>query len=210
MENTLAKVVERIVTTKLADAAEEHNLLPWNQMGGRRRRSTLSALDLLTSCIQTAWSSRKGCIVLMLSLDISGAYDHVSTERLLWILQRKGLPEWIIKYVKNFMQGRRTRVAFDGYESEWVQTNSGIPQGSPISPILFLFFISELLEGMQSVEEKQLGVGFVDNINIITWGDSAQENCKRLEEAHEKCMDWSRRHGSKFAPDKYKLIHFTR
>ena len=50
----------------------------------------------------------------------------------------------------------------------------------------------------------------MDDINIITWGDSAQENCKRLEEAHEKCMDWSRRHGSKFAPDKYKLIHFTR
>ena len=108
------------------------------------------------------------------------------------------------------MQGRRTRVAFDGYESDWVQINSGIPQGSPISLILFLFFISELLEGMQSVEEKKLGFGFVDDINIITWGDSAQENCERLEEAHKKCMDWSRRHGLKFAPDKYKLIHFTR
>ena len=120
LENTLAKVVERIVATRLADAAEEHNLLPWNQMGGRRKRSTLSALDLLTSCVQTAWSSRKGCVVSMLSLDISGAYDHVSTERLLWILKKKGLPEWIIKYVKNFMQGRRTRVAFNGYESEWV------------------------------------------------------------------------------------------
>src|SRR6266513_5243486 len=117
-------------------------------MGGRSRRSTLLALDLLTSCVQTAWRSRKNCVVLMLSLDISGAYDHVSTERLLRILQRKGLPEWVIKYVKNFMQGRRTRVAFDGYESEWVQTNSGIPQGSPISLILFLFFISELLEGI--------------------------------------------------------------
>ena len=60
------------------------------------------------------------------------------------------------------------------------------------------------------MEEKQLGFRFMDNINIITWGDLAQENCKRLEEAHEKCIDWSRRHGSKFAPDKYKLIHFTR
>src|SRR5213078_231381 len=101
LENTLAKVVERIVATQLADAAEEHNLLPWNQMGGRRKRSTLSALDLLTSCVQTAWSSRKGCVISMLSLDISGAYDHVSTERLLWILKKKGLLEWIIKYVKN-------------------------------------------------------------------------------------------------------------
>ncbi len=30
LENTLAKVVERIVATRLADVAEEHNLLPWN------------------------------------------------------------------------------------------------------------------------------------------------------------------------------------
>src|SRR6266480_6883781 len=30
LENTLAKVVERIMTTKLADAVEEHNLLLWN------------------------------------------------------------------------------------------------------------------------------------------------------------------------------------
>ncbi len=137
-------------------------------MGGQSRRSTLSALNLLTSCVQTAWSSRKGCVILILSLDISRAYNHVSTERLLWILQRKGLPEWIIKYVRNFMQGRRTRVAFDGYESDWVQINSGIPQGSPISLILFLFFISELLEGIQSVEEKKLGFRFIDDINIIT------------------------------------------
>ncbi len=54
LENTLAKVVERIVATRLTDTAEEHNLLLWNQMGGRRKRSTLSALNLLTSCIQTA------------------------------------------------------------------------------------------------------------------------------------------------------------
>ena len=30
LENTLAKVVERIVATRLADTVEEHNLLPWN------------------------------------------------------------------------------------------------------------------------------------------------------------------------------------
>src|SRR5947208_7015944 len=160
-------------------------------MGGRRKRSTLSALDLLTSYIQAAWSSRKGCVVSMLSLDISGAYDHVSTERLLWILKKKGLPEWIIKYVKNFMQGRRMKVTFNGYESEWVQMNSGIPQGSPISPILFLFFILELLEGMKDVEGETLGFGFVDDINIITWGDSAQENCTRLEEEYKRCIPYT-------------------
>jgi len=40
-------------------------------------------------------------------------------------------------------------------------------------------------------------------------GNLGPGNCRRLEEAHERCMAWSRRHGTKFAPDKYKLIHFT-
>ncbi len=30
LENTLAKVVERIVATRLTEVVEEHNLLPWN------------------------------------------------------------------------------------------------------------------------------------------------------------------------------------
>jgi len=55
LENTLAKVMEKAVADAMAKAVEEHNLLPWNQMGARKRRSTLSAISLLTACLQTAW-----------------------------------------------------------------------------------------------------------------------------------------------------------
>jgi hypothetical protein len=50
----------------------------------------------------------------------------------------------------------------------------------------------------------------VDDINLITWGGSAEENCRRLTAAHMQCETWAREHGAKFAPDKYQLIHFTR
>ena len=59
----------------------------------RKNRSTLSALTLLTSTIKTAWAIRKDFIVLMLSLDISGAYNNVPHERLLYILRAKGFLE---------------------------------------------------------------------------------------------------------------------
>ena len=121
----------------------------------------------------------------MLSLDITGAFDHVSHERLLWILKKKGLPEWIVLTVESFLKERRTRLAFAGYESEWFnQAETGIPQGSPLSPTLFLFFISELLETFQDVNRDTLGFGFVDDTNLIAWGDSAADNCRRLTEAH--------------------------
>ena len=178
LENSLAKVLEKVVADRISAAAEEHALLPWNQMGARRGRSTISALSLLTSCVQTAWKARPGCVVSMLSLDIKGAYDNVARKRLLWILERKGFPQWVVRTVDSFLTDRRTRITFSGYENDWIQTESGIPQGSPLSPILFLFFISELLEDIQQVDRDTFGFGFVDDTTLIAWGDSAGENCQ--------------------------------
>ena len=55
-----------------------------------------------------------------------------------------------------------------------------------------------------------MGFGFVDDTNLIAWGSSARDNCRRLDAAHAKCVAWAKRYGAKFAPDKYQLIHFTR
>jgi hypothetical protein len=93
LENTLAKVVEKVLATRLSRAAEEHALLPWTQMGARKERSTMSAIGLLTSCVQTAWRAKPGSVVSMLSLDLAGAFDNVPHNKLLEILRRKGLPE---------------------------------------------------------------------------------------------------------------------
>jgi len=210
LENTIAKLLEKIVADRMAEAAEAHNLLPWNQMGARKKRSTETAIELMQASIQTAWKARPGCIVSMLSLDLSGAFDNVSHERLLAIIRAKGFPTWISGFVHSFLEDRKTKIAFPGYQSPWIHTKSGIPQGSPLSPILFLFFISELLAEFMRADSGSLAYGFVDDTNLITWGDTAESNCRKLEGIHDRCVAWARRHGAKFAPDKYQLIHFTR
>jgi hypothetical protein len=87
--------MEKLIADRITQATEEHALLPWNQMGARKQRSTISAVSLLTASVQTAWKARPGCVVSMLSLDLAGAFDNVSHDRLLWILRQKGLPPWI-------------------------------------------------------------------------------------------------------------------
>jgi Reverse transcriptase (RNA-dependent DNA polymerase) len=118
LENTLAKIVEKLLTTRLSRAAEEHALLSWTQMGARKERLIMSAIGLLTSCVQTTWRARPGSVVLMLSLNLAGAFDNVPHDKLLEILRRKGLSEWIIRVIACFTQGRRTRIAYTGFESD--------------------------------------------------------------------------------------------
>jgi len=90
LENTLSKILERVIADYMADMAEEYALLPQSQMGARKNRLTLLALTLLTTTIKSAWAMRRDFIVLILSLDISGAYNNIPYKRLLYILRAKG------------------------------------------------------------------------------------------------------------------------
>lgn len=209
LENTIAKVVEKIIANRMIVEAEARQLIPWNQMGARKKRSTLSALELLTGSIQTAWKAKK-TIVSVLGLDLAGAFDNVSHKRLLWVLRKMGYPTWIEGIIHSFLTGRRTRILLSDYLSRWYNTETGIPQGSTLSPALFVFFISDLLEEFKSVKGDTFGFGFVDDTTLVTWGNSAESNCRRLTAAHDKCEAWAKRFGAKFAPDKYQLIHFTK
>ena len=87
---------------------------------------------------------------------------------------------------------------------------AGVPQGSPLSLILFILYNSTLLELLQQLDTPLTPLGFADDINLLTYSTSTALNCERLQDAHEECLAWAARHGLRFAPAKYTLTHFTR
>jgi len=143
-------------------------------------------------------------------LDLTGAYDNVSHPRLLETIQKKRLPTWIRDITQGFLKDRKTSLLFDGQSSAKISTGTGIPQGSPLSPILFLIFISPLLEQTNPANLPQTSIGFVDDTNLVVWSPLAEKNCRTLERIHNTCLTWARKSGASFAPDKYQLIHLTR
>ena len=54
LENTLSKILERVIADRIADTAKEHALLPQSQIGARKNRSILLALTLLAATIKSA------------------------------------------------------------------------------------------------------------------------------------------------------------
>ena len=57
-----------------------------------------------------------------------------------------------------------------------------MPQGSPLSPILFLLYIATLYKALAK-SPGLLVIGFADNINLMVFSGDAQANCRRLENA---------------------------
>lgn len=181
------------------------------QMGARWNRSTSHGLELLVSQIHAAWAGQgqdKG-IASILSLDMSGAFNHVVLQRLVHILKSKGLPESLVGWISSFMQQRTATLWFENQESQKFNIEAGIPQGSPLSPILFLFYNSGLVEACNSLYYCAFGLGFVDDVNILAYGKSTQETTQTLQKLHEKCQNWATKHGATFAPEKYSLMHFS-
>lgn len=98
---------------------------------------------------------------------------------------------------------------FNGAESEEFGVTAGVPQGSPLSPILFLLYNAELVRICSRAREGVHGIGFVDDLNVLAYGPTTEGNCATLSRVHELCLTWAKEHGINFAPDKYELIHFT-
>ena len=206
--STLGKVVETAIGRRIANAAEKRGLLPEGQIGNRTQRSTELAIKVVVEAAKEAWA--QGGLAALLQLDIKGAFDTVHHERLVKTMRKLGYPEWLVNWLKSFLAHRISHLSFDGEISEEFHIRTGVPQGSPLSPILFLLYIASLYEELQREHPQLLLVGFADDTNLMAVGYSELANCKQLEDAWGTCERWARSRGMEFAPQKSELMHFTR
>ncbi|KAJ6003542.1 hypothetical protein N7522_006234 [Penicillium canescens] len=206
--NTLGKVLEAIIANRIAWAVEEHRLLPDTHLGGRKGVSVDHAIQLILDRVHTAWGINKKASMLL--LDVAGAYDNVSHQRLLHNMRRLGLGE-LAPWVQAFLTGRSTRIRLPGHLSDAFPTNTGIPQGSPISPILFLLFNTPLVKNcsLTTGYGRTEAFGWVDDVCILAISNSYEENVWLIEKARERAAQWAKRHAARFAPDKFELIHYS-
>jgi hypothetical protein len=204
---TMGKVMETVMAKRIADAAESGRLLPEEQMGNRRNRSCEAALRLIVDQTHAAWDA--GGTTSLLALDVSGAFDRVDHTRLLDVMRRKGFPHWVVKWVRSFLTDRSTTLLLDNQESQSFPIRAGVPQGSPLSPILFVLYSSALYDDLRSYPGVTAG-GFADDTTILAYGRTTEECSSRLKEAHKACEEWATKYGMTFDIKKYQLVHFTR
>ena len=63
---------------------------------------------------------------------------------LLYKMEKLNIPLRFIRYVRHFQSDHKTRVYINRTKSDPLRLNEGLPQGSSISPLLLLIFISDI------------------------------------------------------------------
>jgi hypothetical protein len=192
--NCLGKVVEKVITELLSMTIEAK--LHTGQLGRRKCRSVVVAAACLTNRVYKAWA--EGKIAGALLTDVKGAFDHVSKTQLTKRLQELEADPQIIKWTESFMTDRKASLLINGHESAMKPTKTGIPQGSPVSPILYAIYISGIFEEIEEEVMGATGLSFIDDISWLATGKDMMEITKLLEACGKAAKTWAAKKAVEF------------
>ena len=139
----------------------------------------------------------------VLYLDISSAFPSVNHRRLLHNLRKRSVPKPIVRWIADFLRDRRTQLKFDDFTSDPLLADCGLPQGSPLSPILYLFYSADLLELFDSKDCCRLSLGYIDDTVITVTSTDIATNVRILSEIVPLLLNWSHRHACHFNIGKF-------
>lgn len=206
--NTLGKVLEAILAKRLSYLATEHTLLLRTHMGRQKGTFTDHACHYLLDQVYATWNTKK--VASLLLLDVAGAFDNINQSRLIHNLRKRQVDHKLVQWIQSFLSGQTTIIKTRKHTTDPIFTPNGIPQGSPLSQILYLFYNADLLNKIAK-RKNTSAIGYIDDIAILTIGKTTKETCKTLAEVHTNiCEPWSQSHASKFGLSKYQLVHLTR
>jgi len=187
-----------MVVNRLVYYLEKNKLLKDVQSGFRPGRSTLDQLMRLQDTINK-YNNNRGYTVGVF-IDFQSAYDMLWHDGLMIKLKKLGigLDGEIFQFIRNFLIGRTMQVKVGNQLSQSMTIENGTPQGSVISPLLFLIMINDLPDTVKSTELTL----FDDDNCIFKSGRKLDVIIRNFQRSLNALSDWCDSNGFKISMEK--------
>jgi len=199
---TLSKILERVAASRLSAQATICSLIHPLQCGSLPGRSTSDATLVLQHNVESFHRLRYR--VSTLFLDVKGGFDNVESPSLLSLLRKKGVSPYLVQWVGSFLRDRTCGLTFQGSPRSFAPVSVGVPPGSPISPLLFVIYVSSLhLEIPRS-----LIISYVDNFAVTVASPFYRTNVRLLQKSFSALKRKASPINISFSVPKTELIHW--
>lgn len=205
LTSVLCKAMEKIVVKRLHHFLETKHLLDPYQCGFRPARSTQDNLIYLQEEINLGFHRK--CHTTCVFFDIEKAFDRLLPSTILKSLQEMNIAGNITKFVFNFLSNRTFCVRIGQILSAPKLQETGTPQGSVLSPLLFILALNSITKAIQHPIQHLL---YADDLVIFLQHANSKNATHQLQKTIYNLENWGAVRGLKFSPSKTKILNFTR
>ena len=170
----------------------------------RKNRSTNDNLFKLFKTVKLGFG--KGHPITGIFLDVEKAFGQVWFDGLLYKLTLMGLNRKLIRWISNFLYPRKPIISIYDQLSDPIIPIHSVPHGSPLSPILFISYLSNIPQPL----DAQVNLSqFADDIAIWAQAPGIRSINLRLQKYLNQILTWCDRWRIKLNPGKTHLINFS-
>ena len=146
----LSKLLERIIAKRLSSHMEKRGLFATSQSGFRAGRMTNEHLLHITEQTFTAFKKKQTSASIF--LDAEMAFDKCWHNGIRYKLKNSlNLPDRYVRLLSSFLTDRSLKVFHNGCWSSLVSLRAGTPQGSPLSPLLYLIMVNDIPQSLSNI-----------------------------------------------------------
>jgi retron-type reverse transcriptase len=202
LTSVVGKLLERIVCRRLVWYLEAAGLMDPMQFAYRRNHNITQAVLLFVTDILEGFKNNETTVATF--IDLEGAFDSIWREAVVYKMKEMGIGGRMLLYVADYLRGRKARNLINNYESPWIPTALGVPQGSVISPILFLIFIKEMTN---NIPRK---ISYADDLFKWTRNADVSKAEKEMQDNLQVLLQWNKKWRLTINTSKTEVICFSK
>ncbi|XP_055589179.1 uncharacterized protein LOC129741467 [Uranotaenia lowii] len=202
LTSCLGKVYERLINRRLQQHLETEKLLHPNQHAFRSGMGTTSYLSNLKDVLTEHRHEKLHSEIV--SLDLAKAFDRTWRPGILKALEKAKVGNRIYQVVSNFLKNRSFYVAVAGTHSSIRPQDTGVPQGSVLSPTLFILVMNGIFE---YIPRNISVLIYADDILLVVGSKFIAVCRKKLQFGIDCILKWADKNGFTINARKSTLLH---
>lgn len=199
------KTLEIMIKNRIEWQLENKQAFSKWQTGFRKGMGTDNNIALLTSYIYHAFETKDSTLAVF--LDIKAAYNHVNVFKLYTMMLSLNIPTYLANLILEIIKDRELFIRKNNGSLAGPQiTSTGLPQGSPLSTILFNIYTRELFENTDDVNI----LGYADDLVVFVTGKNTKNMVRKLNEYLTILTSKLEERELRLAPEKCEAVWFTK